>query len=293
MVNPLPKGISRMADKGTVFITGASTGIGYTCALRLDRLGYKVIASVRKDEDGNALRDEASDRLKTVLCDVTDRASIHEAVAEVSRHCGEAGLAGLINNAGIAVPGPIEFLPEERLRTQFEINVFGLVFVTQGCIPLLRAGKGRLINMGSIGGRCATPYVGAYAASKFAVEALTDALRLELKPWGIEVVVLEPGAIATPIWAKGRVQAEDSGGEAQVAMVELYGGPMRAMRTYVKRTIDTATPPEAVADAVVHALTAARPKPRYVIGRDAKVRLWLERLPTGLRDRLMLSRLRE
>ena len=184
-----------MATAKSVVITGASTGIGAACALHLDQWGWRVFAGVRKQGDAEALRAQGSARLTPVSLDVTDTVSISTAASAVAGAVGAAGLAGLVNNAGIVVPGPIELLPLSDLRRQLEINVVGQVAVTQAFLPLIRAGRGRIVNMGSIAGRMATPFTGAYGASKFALEALTDALRLELQPWGISVSIIEPGAV--------------------------------------------------------------------------------------------------
>jgi NAD(P)-dependent dehydrogenase (short-subunit alcohol dehydrogenase family) len=195
-------------SKGAVLVTGASTGIGRASALRLDQLGFQVFAGVRKDADGKALKQKAKGDFTPILLDVTDDASIAAAAKTVSKAVGNRGLAGLVNNAGIVVPGPLEFLPLGDLRSQIEVNVIGQVAVTQAFLPMLRKGRGRIVNIGSIGGRMATPFMGAYNASKFALEALTDSLRMELKPWEISVSIIEPGNIDTRIWEKGQDAAD-------------------------------------------------------------------------------------
>jgi NAD(P)-dependent dehydrogenase (short-subunit alcohol dehydrogenase family) len=190
-----------------VVITGASTGIGAACALHLDRIGFRVFAGVRRRQDGERLRSVSSPDLIPLQLDVTDRNSLRDAQQRVAEEIGESRLVGLINNAGIAVASPLEAVPIEDLRRQLEVNVVGQVAVTQVFLPLLRAGQGRIINMGSIAGRATMPLMGPYSASKYALEAITDALRLELQPWGIHVAIIEPGAIATPIWEKSRRDA--------------------------------------------------------------------------------------
>ena len=169
----------------SVVITGASTGIGEACALELDRGGFRVFAGVRSEVAGEKLKAQASSRLTPVMIDVTDAASIAAAAEAVGRTLGDAGLAGLVNNAGIAVAGPLEAVPIEALRQQFEVNVIGQVAVTQVFLPLLRKARGRVVNISSINGGLSLPYMGAYSASKFAMEAVTDALRVELRTWGI------------------------------------------------------------------------------------------------------------
>lgn len=276
------------SDRKAVVITGASTGIGAACAWHLDRLGFTVLAGVRRIEDGDALKARASARLQPILLDVTDGASIEQARQAVAGLVGPRGLAGLVNNAGIAVAGPLEAVPIADLRRQFEVNVIGQVAVTQAFLPLLRQGRGRIVNMGSIAGRAAMPVMGPYSASKFALEALTDALRLEVQQWGIQVSIVEPGAIATPIWTKSGAKAEELEATTTEDMKGLYAGVIAGVRVRVAEAAARAIPPEAVAQAVEHALTAARPKTRYLVGRDAKVRaLMIKLLPDRWSDRLM------
>jgi NAD(P)-dependent dehydrogenase (short-subunit alcohol dehydrogenase family) len=181
-----------IGDGRAVVITGASTGIGAACAVHLDRLGFVVFAGVRKIEDGEALqRQGGANRLIPLILDVTDDGSIQQSRAIVAAHVGTNGLFGLINNAGIAVVGPLEAVPIPDLRRQLEINLIGQVAVTQTFLPLIRTARGRIVNMGSIAGRAAMPLMGPYSASKFALEAITDALRLEVQQWGIEVSIVD------------------------------------------------------------------------------------------------------
>jgi NAD(P)-dependent dehydrogenase (short-subunit alcohol dehydrogenase family) len=273
---------------GSVVITGASTGIGAACALRLDALGFRVIAGVRRAEDGEALQKECSPRLTTILLDVIDTGSIRSAVERVSVIVGEEGISGLINNAGIAVSGPIEVVPMSAVRSQFEVNVFGQIAVTQALLPLLRRGRGRVVNMGSIAGRAATPFIGLYSASKFALEALTDALRSELHPWGIEVSIIEPGAIATPIWRKSARVADQMKAGLSDEAKKLYGDQLASVRSSIEKVEARAIPATVVAEAVVHALTARRPKTRYLVGIDAKIRAAMAAwLPDRVQDRVV------
>lgn len=280
------------AARGAVVVTGASKGIGRACALRLDRIGFRVFAGVRREADAEALRREGSSRLETVLVDVTDSAAIGALGERVASAVGEAGLAGLVNNAGIAIAGPLEFLPPAELRRQLEVNVTGQLAVTQALLPLLRAARGRIVNMGSISGRMALPFTGAYAASKHAIEALTDALRVELMPWGIHVSLLEPGSIATPIWQTSIAAAEAIAEEFPPEAHEYYGETMDRVRGVVADNDRTGLDPEAVARVVEHALTARTPRTRYLVGRDARLRALIRRLPDRLRDRLIEKRLR-
>jgi NAD(P)-dependent dehydrogenase (short-subunit alcohol dehydrogenase family) len=272
----------------TVLVTGASTGIGEACARRLDAMGWRVFAGVRREADAEALRRGASPRLTPVRLDVTEEAQVRAAAEAVAAAAGgDAGLDGLVNNAGIVIAGPLECLPLSEVRAQLEVNVVGAVAVTQACLPLLRRARGRIVNIGSISGRSAAPFIGAYSASKFALEALTDSLRVELAPWGIEVAIVEPGAIATPIWVKSQALAERNLSTVDPGARALYEEAMAAMRRVVEEAARRAAPADRVADAVAHALTARRPRTRYLVGADARLQAALARLlPDRLRDRL-------
>lgn len=266
----------------SVFITGASTGIGHAAALDLDRRGFRVFATVRREEDGEALAARASSRLRVLLLDVTDADAIAQAAAAVEASVGEAGLDGLVNNAGIVEPGPIEFIPLDSLRRQWEVNVTGQVAVTQALLPLLRRAGGRIVNVGSVGGLSVLPFAGAYCASKFALEAVTDALRMELKAWDIDVVIVEPGSVATPIWMKGVGKMLPEEAEA------LYGAGIRAMKQAIEANASRSISADVVARVIHKALTARRPRTRYLVGRMAYVRVLVQKLPDRLRDRLLL-----
>lgn len=258
---------------GTVIVTGASTGIGEATAAHLHSLGFSVLAGVRSAEDAERVAARGLGRMSPLMLDVTGPESIAAAAAQVEQELGAVGLAGLVNNAGIAVSAPLEFVPIEDLRLQLEVNVIGQVAVTQAFLPLLRVAQGRIVNMGSIGGRVALPLVGPYAASKFALEAITDTLRREVHGHGVEVVVIEPGGIKTPIWEKGGAVAERIAADAPPAVEPLYGKLIEAVRLATARIeTDTGLPPGAVAEVVGTALTAPRPRTRYVVGRDARLR---------------------
>ena len=275
-----------------VVVTGASTGIGEACGLHLDKLGLRVFAGVRKEADGERLKQQASGRLSPVLLDVTDEASIASAAETVGAAIGDAGLAGLVNNAGISVSGPLEFLPLDDLRRQLEVNVIGQIAVTQAFLPLLRRGDGRIVNIGSSSGRMATPFLGPYCASKFAMEALTDSLRMELRPWGIPVSIVEPGSIATPIWEKALAEADELEKKLPQRARDLYGPSIAAMRQAAVKLAQAGSPADEVAKRVAHALTAKRPKTRYLVGRNALVEAALARLvPDRVRDGLIARQL--
>lgn len=271
-----------------VVITGASTGIGAACALHLDRLGFRVFAGVRKAEDGLALQKNSSDRLVPIALDVTDHSLIRKAHLLVSELTRTDGLYGLINNAGIAVVGPLEVVPIADLRRQLDVNVIGQVAVTQIFLPLLRQGRGRIINMGSIAGLSTMPLMGPYSASKYALEAITDALRLEVQQWGIHVSIIEPGAIATPIWNKSTIDAADREAAIGDDLRTLYKPIIAAVRKIVEEASKRAVSTETVAMAVAAALTAPTPKTRYLVGNDAKLRALMARLlPDRTSDKLL------
>ncbi|MFN6564555.1 MAG: SDR family oxidoreductase [Nostoc sp. ChiSLP01] len=275
--------------QGTVLITGASTGIGQACALLLDKLGFSVFAGVRQDIDAQTLQEKASPRLIPIFLDVTDAESIASVVDKVTNTVGNVGISGLVNNAGIAVPGPLELLPIAEFQHQMNVNVTGQLAVTQAFLGLLRQGRGRIVNMGSIAGRSPTPFLGAYNASKFALEALTDVMRMELKPWGISVSIIEPGSIATPIWNKSLTQAEIGQDSLPESALDLYGQAMNTVRQKMQTIAARGISADIVAQAVVHALTAKQPKTRYLIGQDAKIQAVLKHiLPDRLHDRLIL-----
>lgn len=276
-------------QRGTVVITGASSGIGEACALHLDAAGWRVYAGVRREDDAQALHSRASARLSPVLLDVTDPASIARAAATVSHATGDRGLQGLVNNAGIVVPGALEFVDLGELRRQLEVNVVGQIAVTQAFLGSLRRARGRVVNIGSIGGRVAVPFIGAYNASKFAMEALTDTLRLELHPWGIEVSIIEPGSVATRIWEKSDASADAVERALPAEGWALYGDAITAMRATASEFAAHGIAANRVARAVERALTAKRPKTRYVVGRDAWLQWWVRKLAS---DRVLDSLIR-
>jgi NAD(P)-dependent dehydrogenase (short-subunit alcohol dehydrogenase family) len=273
-----------------VLVTGAASGIGEACTLHLTVRGFRVLSGVRKRSDGEALRKKAAGPIVPVLLDVTSADSIAAAAARIGRAVGEAGLSGLVNNAGIAVANPLEFLPLEEMRRQLEVNVLGHLAVTQALLPLLRKGRGRIVNMSSIAGRVAWPFLGPYTASKFALEGLSDCLRMELRPFGVRVSLVEPGSIATPIWKKSRAHAETLLSDLPPGAQKLYGKSFVAGREAVSRVAGIGAPVTAVARAVTHALSARSPRIRYLVGWDARLMVALRRwLPSGILDRLLVG----
>lgn len=261
-----------------MLVTGASTGIGRATAVRLDRDGWRVFAGVRREEDAESLRVEGSDRLVPVTLDVTDAVQVAAAAGLIGEQVGEAGLNGLVNNAGIAVLSPLETIPLEDFRRQIEVNLTGQVAVTQAMLPLVRRATGRVVFVSSIGGRMALPFGAPYHAAKFGVEAVADCLRQELRPWKIDVAVIEPGSIDTPIWERGERIADEVAVRAPDAQEELYGEMTKRFRAAVRRTAERGIAPDKVAKAVAHALTARRPRTRYLIGADARGQALAHRL---------------
>src|SRR5688572_16065893 len=272
-----------------VLVTGTAKGIGNAVVERLIERGYHVYAGVRQEADAERWRG-FSERVHPLIMDVTDQATIDAAARAIQSSLGSKMLAGVVNNAGIAIAGPLEFLPIAELRRQLEVNVIGQIAVTQAVLPMLRVSRGRIINIGSIAGRSALPLTGAYAASKFALEALTDSLRVELMPSGIEVCIIEPGVIATPIWDTSMKDADRILKDLPKAAFDYYGRIIAAVRKRAERGTG-GLPPSVVADAVEHALTPKRPRSRYLIGRDAKTRALFQRLPDRVRDRLIARQL--
>lgn len=266
----------------SVLVTGASSGIGRAAALRLARAGWRVFGGVRRDADAAALRELG---VEPVELDVTSADQVAAAAGVVGPE-----LHGLVDNAGIAIAAPLELVPLDELRHQLEVNVIGQVAVLQSVLPALRRARGRVVLIGSIGGRSALPFLGPYAASKHALEAIADALRVELRPFGVAVSIVEPGSIATPIWRKGADRADELSAGFDAERAALYATAVARLREVALQR-GPGVDPDAVAKAVEHALTASRPKARYLVGRDAHLRAWIERLPTRLRDRVLAKAL--
>ena len=259
----------------TVLVTGASTGIGRATALRLTAAGHRVYAGVRSEIDGQRLQ-EAAAAVTPVLLDVTNEDQIEAVAKRIAEESD--GLDGVVNNAGVARGGPLEHLPLAEWREQLEVNVLGQVAVTKATLPLIRARKGRIVFIGSIGGKVATMMMGPYNASKFAIEGIGEALRHELRPWGIGVSVVEPGAIATEIWGKGRLTADRLDQALPAEARERYARHIAAVRKGIEYQERHGVEPDRVARAVEHALFARRPRTRYVVGTDARLQSALVRL---------------
>ncbi|OBF66502.1 hypothetical protein A5753_07110 [Mycobacterium sp. 852002-51971_SCH5477799-a] len=275
-------------------VTGTSSGIGRACALRLAVQGYRVFAGVRRRQDGPALVQEASrtgGQVVPLIIDVTDQASIGAAAAEVASAVGDDGIAALVNNAGIGMTWPMEAIPLDDLRRIYEVNVFGQVAVTQAFLPLVRAGTGRIVNIGSIGDRLSLPFGAPLASSKWALASITESLRMELRPWGIHVILIEPASIHTNAVQKVKDDAERVMSEMSWGHLELYGDTYQAMTSRALEREKSGSDPDVVAKAVLRAIRTKRPRTRYVVGKDGRLLSFLagwapDRLFDAMRIRL-------
>jgi NAD(P)-dependent dehydrogenase (short-subunit alcohol dehydrogenase family) len=274
-----------------IVVTGASTGIGRAATMLLASSGLAVIAGVRKIEDAESLRKESAGvgRVEPVMLDVTNAAHITDLVTRLPDLASDSALYGLVNNAGIARVGPTECLSTMTWQQQYATNLFGPIALTAEMIPFLRRARGRIVNVSSIGGKCALPFMAPYTSSKFAMEGWSDSLRLELEPDGIHVAIVEPGAIATPMWAKGKDEGQRLSEQLPAHLQQRYGGPMESLQAASTRSAKAAIPPEKVARAILQALTVRRPRTRYIVGTDAHVQALMHWL---LPDRAMDSVLR-
>lgn len=252
----------------SVVITGVSTGIGLATVRVLTAKGFHVFGSVRKPDDGARLKAEFGEAFTPLAFDVTDAKAAQAAADHVEAALAGATLAGLVNNAGIAVAGPLLYLPVDEFRHQLEVNLTGVVIATQVFAPLLGArtpavrDPGRVVNISSVGGRTANPFMAPYNVSKFGLEGLSESLRRELLPFGVDVVVIAPGAVATPIWEKA-----DQVDVSRYANT-LYAAALDRIRTYMLQLGRSGLPPEKIGEAICHALTAPRPKVRYTVAPD-------------------------
>ena len=284
--------MSSEPERGFVVVTGTSSGIGAATALHLAESGFHVLAGVRSEADGETLLAQAPDRLTPIMLEVTDAASIAAAATTVGAVVGKRGLAGLVNNAGIGVPAPIEFQPMADFRTQLEVNLFGPVAMIQTHLPLIRRGGGRIVNVGSIGGMIVLPLNGAYSASKFGMRAITDALRLELRQWNIHVALIEVAPVETAIFGKTFAALDSLESTLGAEGFALYKGQIEAVTAAMKKTAATADPPLVIAKAILDALTSDKPKTRYLAGHGGKETAVVAALPDRVRDRALVKELK-
>jgi NAD(P)-dependent dehydrogenase (short-subunit alcohol dehydrogenase family) len=263
--------------QGFVVVTGSASGIGRASAEQLAALGYDVIPVMRRDEP---LPHPVH---KPVLLDIADDEQIGPACEQIIERTG-GRIAALVNNAGINVNGPFEVLPVAEWRRQFEVNVFGHLAVTRALLPSLLAARGRIVNVGSIGGRTSVPFLGPYSASKFAVRGWMDSLRFELAPHGVHAVLIEPGAIATPMWEKGNAAADVRIDALDDALAARYKTQMDGARKAASMSERHAIPPDKCAEVIEKAMTARRPKGRYLVGADAHLQAGIAAMPTRVSD---------
>ena len=280
----------RTGDRGYVLVTGTSTGIGAATALHLAKQGFHVFAGVRRAQDGKALQAQES-ALTPLIIDVTKERTISAAKEAVEDVVGGRGLAGVVNNAGVGVPAPIELQPMADFRRQLEVNLFGPVAVIQAFLALIRRGNGRIVNVGSIGGILVLPLNGAYSASKFGIRAVSDALRLELRQWGIHVSLIEVAPVSTAIFGKTFAELDGLGEKLGEDGHRLYEQQIAAIRKAVEQAEADAEPPTVVAKAIFNALTSPRPKPRYLVGHGGRQTEAAAALPDRARDRALAHEL--
>jgi len=261
--------------RGSVLITGTSSGIGWATALHLDGLGFEVFAGVRRDEDAERLASAASERLVTLHLDVTDAASIEAARACVVERLGTLGLGGVVNNAGYTSTSPMEFVDVDELRRQFEVNLFGVAAVTKAFLPHMTRPGGRIVNVSSGAGRIVTPLLGPYCASKYALVAISDAMRVELRGAGLGVSIIEPGFIETAMHEKNDARIAELLRTLPEAGRERYAPALERLKATNERLAKTAAPAEDVARAIARALSDARPRARYPVTREARLLYWI------------------
>ncbi|RMB79470.1 SDR family oxidoreductase [Streptomyces shenzhenensis] len=273
-----------------ILITGASTGMGAAAARELAHRGYHVLAGVRRQSDADALR---TAQLEPVMLDITDPGQIAAAARRIADDPAGRPLRAVINNAGIAINAPVEVLTMDEWRRQFEVNFFGHVAVTKAVLPSLHASSGRVVNISSVGGKVAMPTYGAYAGAKFAMEAMSDSLRRELAPHGVQVVVVEPGGVQTEMTGHGIERARDTIAALSPAQRGRYGGLLQAIINQAAAFTKSGLPAEAAGRVIADAATVRRPRTRYTIGRDAALLTRLQRiLPDKALDRVLAANLR-
>lgn len=261
----------------TVFISGATSGIGLVAAQELDALGWKVYGAALPTDNFETLKNSCSEKFVPLPLDITNAEAVQAATKQIESETGS--LNGLVNNAGINVPGALETLPLDAIRQQFEVNVFGHLQVTQAMLPLLRkADEARIVNTSSLLGKVAMPLLGAYAMSKHALEAMSDTLRLELAQFGIQVSIIEPGAVDTPMTDNAEEETERVRQQMSPDLEKLYTDIYRKMGKATGDMAEQAVPPQNVTKAIIHALTSTKPKTRYVISFEIQALMIMRKL---------------
>lgn len=272
-----------------IVVTGAGSGIGWACAEAFGRDGATVLAGIFDDAQANWVTGQDVPGVHPIRLDVRSQSDIDAAVARAEQLAAGMPIVGVVNNAGIAVAGPLEYLADEDLRQQFDVNVFGLMAVTRAFLPALRRSRGRVINVGSVGGRLSVPFTGPYAASKFAVRALSDALRVELRPSGVKVILIEPGPIDTPIWQRSMDAALARLDRLPAEARERYRTEIDTIFAATRKTAASAIPVATVRDAIVEAMYAKRPPTSRLLGVQAYVQAAASALPDRIRDRVLMA----
>lgn len=254
----------------TILVTGASSGIGWATSLELAEKGWRVFAAVRKEADAQKLREASSDRITPVIMDVVDYESVKKAAVEIEKMLNGAGLDALFNNAGISVQGPLEIIPIELFEQQIRVNVFGHVFVTQTFLPLLRKAQGRIVFTSSESGRITLPLMAPYSSSKFALEAVANALRIELRPWKIRVSSVELQTIKTPMWEKIDTSTEKLMASIPPQARDLYQNELKTLSVFPKWQAEMGISMKKAVRVIIRALSARSPKARYLVGYEAR-----------------------
>ena len=261
-----------------VFVTGASSGVGRSTTLLLSDSGFKVLASVRNESDGLELQGQNPDNIHPVMVELRDQRTIQDAARITKAKTGSGGLYGLVNSAAMLHCGPLEYFPRDLWFEQYDVNLFGPMALTQELLPAIRKARGRIINIGAVGGGVSLPFYGAIASSKIAFQAVNDCLRRELHPFGIHVSIVEPSGIATPANTKMRESVTRFLHELEPAGKERYGEAMDEFSQWAYTRHQKSLKPEEVARAVLKALEARKPKPRYRLGLDSKASALLTKL---------------
>lgn len=286
-----------MTSARTVLVTGASTGIGRAVCMDLAAHGWRVFGSVRREQDAQNLREATpADAIEIVPLqfDVTDRPAIDRAAETLREQLAGERLEVLVNNAGVAITGPLAYLPMEDFERQIAINLTGVLHCTQAFLPLMLGGPSRLIQVSSVAGKVGFPMMGPYHASKHGLEGMSDCLRMELKPLGVDVVIIEPGSVRTPIWATAKAHAKDQRGRLPAqALVDFERMLTQVAKASAKAEVD-GVPVEECARVIRRGIESARPRPRYVVGSSGKLLLWMRRwlLSDRMFDRVILKSLK-
>lgn len=269
----------------TILVTGASTGIGWATSLELAEKGWRVFAAVRKEADAKKLRDASSGKITTVIMDIVDYESVKRGAQEIEKALGGDGLDALFNNAGISVQGPLEIIPIELFEQQIRVNVFGHVFVTQTFLPLLRKAKGRIVFTSSESGRMTLPLMAPYSSSKFALEAVASALRIELRPWKIKVSCVELQTIKTPMWEKIDTSTEKLMASLPKQTRDLYQKELKTLSVFPKWQAEMGISMKKAVRVIIRALSARSPKARYLVGYEARLLVYSHAItPTWMMD---------